>query len=81
MLNRIAEQCKQEDKPRPKIIWAFDADQAGRDGIDKNIELAKSEGWECGAALPPSGWNKTDWNDLYKQERLTEADLKISLLR
>ncbi len=76
LLNRIAEQCKQEDKPRPKIIWAFDADQAGRDGIDKNIELAKSEGWECGAALPPSGWNKTDWNDLYKQERLTEADLK-----
>lgn len=76
LLNRIAEQCKQEDKPRPKIIWAFDADQAGRDGIDKNIERARAEGWECGAALPPAGWNKTDWNDLYKQERLTEADLK-----
>lgn len=76
LLNRIAEQCKKEDKPRPKIVWAFDADQAGRDGIDKNIERAKTDGWDCAAALPPSGWNKTDWNDLYKQERLTETDLK-----
>ena len=76
LLNHIAEQCKQQDKPRPKIIWAFDADQAGRDGIEKNIERAKADGWDCAAAQPPSGWNKTDWNDLYKQERLTEADLK-----
>ncbi|WP_151710589.1 toprim domain-containing protein [Acinetobacter brisouii] len=75
LLNQIAKKCQEEGKPLPKLIWAFDNDNAGHDGIFKNIEKAKEDGFECEAALPPSGRKKTDWNDLYKQDRLKFSDL------
>lgn len=74
-LNKIKSKCFETGKPLPKLVWAFDNDQAGHDGILKNIEKAKEDGFECEAALPPSGRKKTDWNDLYKQDRLKFSDL------
>ncbi|ENV09319.1 hypothetical protein F966_01975 [Acinetobacter higginsii] len=70
-LNILANKCDGLGKPRPKLVWAFDNDQAGHDGIFKNLALAAADGWECEVALPPGGRKKTDWNDLYKQNRLT----------
>lgn len=70
-LGILASKCDAEGKPRPKLVWAFDNDPAGHDGIFKNLERAKADGWECDVALPPGGRKKTDWNDLYKQDRLT----------
>ena len=74
-LNTIARKCAEAGIPQPKIIWAFDNDQAGHDGIFKNLERATAEGWECEVALPPGGRRKTDWNDLYKHDRLKFTDL------
>lgn len=75
-LNKLARQCAEAEKPLPKLIWAFDNDKAGHDGIIKNIELAKADGFECEVALPPYGRKKQDWNDLYKQDRLKFSDLE-----
>ena len=74
-LNHIAEKCAETAAPLPKLVWAFDNDKAGHDGIFKNIEKAKAAGFECEAALPPSNRKKVDWNDLYKQDRLKLTDL------
>ncbi|KAA8734887.1 DUF927 domain-containing protein [Acinetobacter qingfengensis] len=75
-LNHIAQKCAEAGKSLPKLIWAFDNDNAGHEGILKNIEKAISDGFECEAALPPGGRKKTDWNDLYKQDRLKFTDLE-----
>lgn len=76
-LNRIAMKCAESGKQLPKLIWAFDNDNAGHDGIRKNMALAIEDGFECEAALPPRGRKKTDWNDLYKQDRLKLTDLEL----
>ncbi|MFX8090427.1 toprim domain-containing protein, partial [Acinetobacter baumannii] len=72
----ILSKCAEQNLPLPKLVWAFDNDNAGHAGVLKNIELAKELGFECEAALPPSGRKKTDWNDLYKQDRLKFTDLE-----
>ncbi|PJI33012.1 toprim domain-containing protein [Acinetobacter pseudolwoffii] len=75
-LNHIKEKCAERNLPLPKLVWAFDNDKAGHDGIFKNIEKAIADGFECEAALPPSTGRKADWNDLYKQDRLKLSDLE-----
>lgn len=75
-LDQIAMKCAETGATLPKLIWAFDNDKAGHDGIFKNIEKAVASGFECEAALPPTGRKKTDWNDLYKQDRLKFTDLE-----
>lgn len=75
-LNQILAKCAETGKSLPKLVWAFDNDPAGHEGILKNIELARADGFECEAALPPAGRKKTDWNDLYKQDRLKFTDLE-----
>ena len=72
----LIQECKKAELKRPKIIWAFDADNAGKVGIEKNVFQAKEEGWESGAAQPPYGHHKIDWNDLFKQHRLGYHDLE-----
>lgn len=74
LLNKISQKCAEQGLPLPKLVWAFDNDKAGHSGIFTNIERAIEDGFECEAALPPSG-RKTDWNDLYKQDRLKFTDL------
>ena len=75
-LNEILQKCEETGTPLPKLVWAFDNDEAGHKGIFKNIELAKAEGFECEVALPPGGRKKQDWNDLYKQDLLKFSDLE-----
>lgn len=76
MLNKIARECDEKGLDRPKLIFALDNDDSGHRGTFKNIEQAISEGWQCGAAQPPFNRKKTDWNDLYKQDRLKLSDLE-----
>lgn len=75
-LNQLKQKCEANNLPLPKLVWAFDNDKAGHDGIFKNLERAAAEGFECEVALPPSGRKKYDWNDLYKQSRLNFSDLE-----
>lgn len=74
ILDKIAQQCEATKKPRPKLIWAFDADPSGRDQTPVMIDHAVADGWECAAAQPPSGRQKIDWNDLYQRNRLSLDD-------
>lgn len=76
-LNQIKEKCAAHNPPLPlpKLVWAFDNDKAGHEGIFKNIERATADGFECEAAMPPAGRKKQDWNDLYKLDRLKFTDL------
>lgn len=76
LLNHIKQKCAEHNLPLPKLIWAFDNDKAGHDGIFHNIEKAIENGFECEAALPPSTGRKVDWNDLYKQDKLSLTDLE-----
>lgn len=75
-LTELIQECEKTGKPLPKLVWAFDNDEAGHKGILKNIELAKAAGFKCEVALPPGGRKKQDWNDLYKQDRLKFIDLE-----
>ncbi len=75
-LDEIARKCAEQELPLPKLVWAFDNDKSGHEGIHRNIAKAMEDGFECSAALPPGGRKKTDWNDLYKQNRLGFHDLE-----
>jgi len=44
-LNEIAQKCTEEGISFPKLVWAFDNDEAGHKGIFKNIELAQADGF------------------------------------
>lgn len=63
------------DKPRPRLIWAFDDDKAGRSHIVKFARRARDAGWEVSAALPSENGSSLDWNDLYLRERLEPNNL------
>ena len=75
-LNQLKQKCEANNLPLPKLVWAFDNDKAGHDGIFKNLERATTEGFECEVALPPLHRKKCDWNDLYMQNRLKLSDLE-----
>lgn len=63
--------------PEPKLVWALDADKAGRSFTVKHVKRAREDGWECTAAqIPQRGKGKVDWNDLHQRDRLGEKDLK-----
>ncbi|EDY1997056.1 toprim domain-containing protein [Salmonella enterica subsp. diarizonae] len=63
------------DKPRPRLIWAFDDDKAGRSHIIKFARRARDAGWEVSAALPSENGSSLDWNDLYLRERLASHNI------
>lgn len=75
-LEQLASDCSTHNTKRPKLVWAFDADNSGRIGIERNIGTAKEQGWDSAAAQPRLAYNKQDWNDLYKQDRLKHSDLE-----
>ena len=64
-LARLAEACG--SRPRPRLIWAFDGNHAGRSHILKFIRRARQAGWHCGAALTTehASAKPKDWNDLH----------------
>ncbi|EAB9069684.1 bifunctional DNA primase/helicase [Salmonella enterica subsp. enterica] len=63
------------DKPRPRLIWAFDDDKAGRSHIVKFAHRARDAGWEVSAALPSEFGSSLDWNDLLLRDRLSNKYL------
>ena len=73
-LDTLAQACG--DNPRPRLIWAFDDDRAGRRHMVKFALRARDAGWTVSAALPSENGSDTDWNDLLLRERLTEKDIK-----
>lgn len=64
-LARLAMACG--DRPRPTLIWAFDANRAGRKGITDFVKQAGADGWHCRAALTQehAQAKPKDWNDLH----------------
>ncbi|HEO9045942.1 TPA: toprim domain-containing protein [Enterobacter kobei] len=76
MLLSMLEDAISEQGKRPRLIWAFDDDRAGREHIIKYVRRAEAAGWECGAALPSKYGSSLDWNDLLMRERLKPEDMK-----
>lgn len=65
-----------DSKKRPRLIWAFDDDRAGRSHIVKFAKRAAEDGWEVSAALPTENGGHLDWNDLLQRDKLTPNDWK-----
>lgn len=68
-----------EDKNHhlPELIFAYDNDTAGKQGIIKAITKASEMGFRCAAALPPyDKHRKLDWCDLLEMGLLTTNHLK-----
>ncbi|ELN2578722.1 toprim domain-containing protein [Enterobacter kobei] len=64
------------EKPRPRLVWAFDGDKAG---IKHTLAFAKrseAAGWKVRAAQPPKSAKAQDWNDLLLADRLGPSDRK-----
>lgn len=61
---------------RPHLVWALDADKAGRAAACRFVERSRAEGWQALAAqIPQRGRKKIDWNDLHQRDRLSDKDL------
>jgi hypothetical protein len=69
-LAALATQCAQSGRQRPSLVWALDADEAGRKFTRKHVARSLAEGWKATAAQPPAGREKRDWNDLHLAGRL-----------
>ncbi|WP_151765078.1 toprim domain-containing protein [Acinetobacter soli] len=72
LLKQIEERCHELKKDKPRLIWAFDNDKAGKDAIRKFHLKSIQEKWASSAALPPhqvKGKN-LDWNDLLMHDLL-----------
>lgn len=64
--------CGDLGLPTPKLIFAFDQGAAGVDWTRTFTKRARAEGWAVGAAqVQPDGeGEKSDWNDLFRLDRL-----------
>ena len=62
----------------PTLVWAFDNDTAGQQGIKRAIDAAGKMGFDqCVAAQPPyDKHRKLDWNDLHELKLLDDDHLK-----
>lgn len=62
----------------PSLVWAFDNDTAGQQGIRRAIDAAGKMGFDqCFAAQPPyDKHRKLDWNDLHELKLLDDDHLK-----
>jgi hypothetical protein len=76
-LKQLAERCVQEDRPRPRLVWALDGDKAGQKWTLAHRDRAIKEGWDVVAAqIPQRGTKKRDWNDLHQLGLLDEKHLE-----
>lgn len=75
-LAQLAQRCESESRKRPRLVWAFDAGNAGEKFTHRFIERARKEGWDCTAAhIPqPRDGRKVDWNELHQRGKLTDKD-------
>lgn len=72
LLKQIEDRCHELKIDKPRLIWAFDNDKAGKDAIKKFHIRALQQKWSSSAALPPhqvKGRN-FDWNDLFLHDLL-----------
>ena len=73
-LSALAEQVPVS---RPRLVFGYDGDAAGRSFTKKFVKRAIEQGWEATAAqIPQKGRSKLDWNDLHQLERLSPKDLE-----
>lgn len=76
-LRALAKACADAGKERPRIVWALDADRAGRYYTQRWVEAARKAGWECDAAQPPMGpAGSLDWNDCLQRGSLEPRDIE-----
>lgn len=74
-LKAVAEQIGEAGR-RPRLVFAYDGDNAGRRYTRKHVAEAIRAGWDATAAqIPQSGGKKRDWNDLHQLGKLTARDL------
>ncbi len=72
-LQALAEQSVQNDKKRPKLVFAYDDGKAGTDYMKRHVSRAQSEGWQASAAyIRNFGRVKRDWNDLHLADRIND---------
>jgi len=77
-LAALAEQCAAANKPRPKLVWAFDSDTAGKSFAKKFTHQSTKDGWESSVALLPigKGGKRMDWNDAHQLGKLEKEHLE-----
>jgi hypothetical protein len=76
-LTAVIEKFEAAEKPRPKLVWAFDAGRAGETYARKFNERAAKDGWKSSCVLIRSqGKNKPDWNDQHLADRLKPEDIE-----
>lgn len=62
---------------RPRLVFAYDGDSAGRRYTRKHVAEAIKAGWDATAAqIPQRGRKKSDWNDLHQLGKLGAKDLE-----
>lgn len=67
----LAEQLTAAGKPRPRLVWALDADRAGTRYAMQWLKRSRDEGWDASVAVPiQNGTKKCDWNDLHQLGKL-----------
>lgn len=64
------------DKPRPRLVWAFDGDKAGTKHTLAFAARAEAAGWKVRAAQPVKSPAGLDWNDLLLRDRFSKSDIK-----
>lgn len=64
------------DKPRPRLVWAFDGDKAGTKHTLAFALRSDTAGWKVRAAQPVKTAKCHDWNDLLLCDRFTKSDIK-----
>lgn len=66
-LLRVADYCANHSIPRPKLVFAFDGNEAGREAMVKAVHRARKDGWLATAALTTEDMARkpVDWNDLH----------------
>lgn len=73
LLSRLADKNIAQ---RPKLVFALDDGKAGEKFTRRFVRKYRDLGWECGAAQPPKGRKKYDWNELFQHDKLTAEDLE-----
>ena len=75
VLQQIKETCERLRKTLPKLVFAYDNDNAGQRYTKDFITKARQQGFEATAIQPPHG-KKQDWNDLHKTNKLNPSDMQ-----
>ncbi|MEI7156476.1 toprim domain-containing protein [Pectobacterium parmentieri] len=64
------------EKPRPRLVWAFDGDKAGKKHTLAFAARSEVSGWKTRAAQPVQSSAGLDWNDLLIRDRFSKSDIK-----